>query len=265
MPHAPKLALGLAHSVLDPSRRGMLALPADHLVTHGVVVGMTGSGKTGLVTVMVEEALRARVPVLVLDVKGDLPNLMLAPTSFSHDGGASWAGALGAALAEERERGPRAAGIDEPALDQYAASVAMRLVTPGSDAGEPLHLLSALERRSPRWDTHKDLARASLATAITGLLRLVGRESDPLSSVEHVVLSVMAERRLLSGSDATLEHLLEDLANPPFEEIGAMQLDDFFPSNERRELGAALNALLASPSFASFRRGAPLDVGAWLT
>ncbi len=57
-------------------------LPAHHLVTHGVITGMTGSGKTGLVTV-IEEALRAKVPVLVIDVKGDLPNLLLTFPSFA--------------------------------------------------------------------------------------------------------------------------------------------------------------------------------------
>jgi DNA helicase HerA-like ATPase len=59
-----------------------LKLPADHLVTHGVVVGMTGSGKTGLVMVMIEETLSAGIPTIVVDVKGDLPNLMLAFPSF---------------------------------------------------------------------------------------------------------------------------------------------------------------------------------------
>jgi DNA helicase HerA-like ATPase len=37
---------------------------------------MTGSGKTGLLTVLIEESLRSKVPVLVFDVKGDLPNLL---------------------------------------------------------------------------------------------------------------------------------------------------------------------------------------------
>src|SRR3954463_11559449 len=72
-------ALPLARPEAEPLP---LYLPAHHLVTHGVVVGMTGSGKTGLVTVMIEEALRAEVPVLVIDVKGDLTNLLLSFPSF---------------------------------------------------------------------------------------------------------------------------------------------------------------------------------------
>ena len=50
-----------------------LRLPAEHLVTHGVVVGMTGSGKTGLFMAMIEEAARARVPAVVIDVRAICP------------------------------------------------------------------------------------------------------------------------------------------------------------------------------------------------
>src|SRR3954468_9772236 len=67
----PALNLG-AWRQLDGAEGGhALWLPAEHLVIHGVVVGMTGSGKTGLVTVMIEEAARAKVPVVVIDVKGE--------------------------------------------------------------------------------------------------------------------------------------------------------------------------------------------------
>lgn len=61
--------------------QAVFAVPAHHLTTHGVVVGMTGSGKTGRVTVLVEEALAAGVPVLAIDVKGDLSNLLLVLAS----------------------------------------------------------------------------------------------------------------------------------------------------------------------------------------
>ncbi|WP_169928644.1 ATP-binding protein [Labilithrix luteola] len=252
-------------------------MPAHHLVTHGVVVGMTGSGKTGLVTVMVEEALRAGVPVLAVDVKGDLPNLLLAFDSFAAEPLLPWAGAMmlpndsrseaeiAAALADERRTSLQAWGIDEPALAAFRAGTEVRIITPGSSAGESLHVLSSLERRSPRWDTDPEAARASLSAAVSLVLRLVGRDPDPARSKEHVLLSVLAERRLRGGEAADLGVLLHDLVEPPIEVVGALPLDSFLPKTDRRSLAAALNTLLASPTFASWRTGATLDVASWLT
>src|SRR3954468_18127399 len=52
-------------------------IDAADLTTHGVIVGMTGSGKTGLGIVLVEEVLSSGRPALVIDPKGDLTNLCL--------------------------------------------------------------------------------------------------------------------------------------------------------------------------------------------
>jgi hypothetical protein len=108
-------------------------------------------------------------------------------------------------------------------------------------------------------------ARAAL-TAGTGArhaLRLVGRDPDPARSREHVLLSVLAERRLLAGEPSDLGSLLGDLAKPPIEQIGALKVNEFLSLKDRKELSAALNTLLASPTFASWREGAALDPAAW--
>jgi hypothetical protein len=95
-------------------------------------------------------------------------------------------------------------------------------------------------------------------------LRLLGRDPDPAKSREHVLLSVLAERRLRAGQSSDIGALLEDLALPPIERIGALAVDHFLSKRDRKELAAALNTLVASPTFASWREGAPLDVGGWL-
>ena len=266
-----------AQRPLDNSRASSpLRLPAHHLVTHGVVVGMTGSGKTGLVTVMVEEALHAQVPVLVVDVKGDLTNLLLAFPSFDPALMLPWVSTVmsptdlraptdvAAQLADERMRALAGWGIGEPELAAYVQSIAVRVITPGSTAGEQLHVLSSLERQSERWQTDPESARGALSAAVSLLLRLLGRDPDPARSKEHVLLSVLAEARLMRGDAADLPALLKDLAEPPLTHIGALELDAFLPKSDRRALAASLNTLLASPTFASWRQGATLDVGAWL-
>src|SRR4051794_12911491 len=100
---APRLHLGASRSLDGQGGGSPLYVPAHHLVTHGVVLGMTGSGQTGLVTVMLEEVLRARVPVLAIDVKGDLPNLLLAYPTFSPEPLVPWATAM---LTPNDERTP---------------------------------------------------------------------------------------------------------------------------------------------------------------
>jgi len=164
-----------------------LRISPDDLATHGVIVGMTGSGKTGLAMVMVEEALRAQVPVLMIDVKGDLPNLFLSFPSFAPEHFAPWldasdvrrAGVPRDALAERlaRERATSLAEwkIREADVRAFADSIAPRLITPGTHAGEMLHVLSSLERPTTLWQTDEDLARASLSASLSLVLRLLAR------------------------------------------------------------------------------------------
>src|SRR5664279_259125 len=65
---------------VDPAT-GQVGVPVLYLgkdlTTHGVIVGMTGSGKTGLSIDLIEEALIDGVPVIAIDPKGDLGNLLL--------------------------------------------------------------------------------------------------------------------------------------------------------------------------------------------
>ena len=143
------------------------------------------------------------------------------------------------------------------------------MLTPGSTAGEPLHILSSLERRSSGWDVDPEAGRAAISAAISLVLRLLGKDPDPAKSRGHVLLAVLAERRLQAGQTAELGSLLGSLLaevlTPPLERIGALDIDDFIPLKERKALAAALNTLLASPTFASWRQGVTLDIREWLT
>ncbi len=271
------LYLGAARPLSRPTESAPFHLPAHHLTTHSVVVGMTGSGKTGLLFVMMEEALRSKVPSLLIDVKGDLSNLLLSFPTFQPASFLPWVEPLAAAtderphdqiaaeLAEERRRGLEGWGIGEAELAKYCLDTEVRVITPGSSGGERLHVLSALERHTERWVRDPEGARAALSAAVSLLLRLVGRDSDPARSREHVLLSVLAERRLRAGQSASLEALLGDLAEPPIERMGALELDAFVSKKDRGALAAGLNSLLASPTFESWREGVTLDIGEWLT
>ena len=76
---------------------------------------------------------------------------------------------------------------------------------------------------------------------------------------------MLAERRLRASQPCDLASLLEDVTRPPLDRIGALPVDKFLPKRERAALAAALNTLLASPTFATWREGIPLDIKSWLT
>jgi len=78
-------------------------------------------------------------------------------------------------------------------------------------------------------------------------------------------LAVLAERRLEQGQSTELAALIADVLEPPLERLGALPVDDFLGVKERKSLAAVLNTLLASPTFASWRQGASLDIREWLT
>jgi hypothetical protein len=251
------------------------ALPAHHLVTHGVVLGMTGSGKTGLLMVLVEEALRSKVPTVLIDIKGDLPNLLflfpeLAASSYQpwvDEEAARRSGqtreAMAAQLATQWSAGLASAQLAADDVRALRESVHLRVVTPGASIAEPLNVLSSLSHRSALWGVDDEAAHDELAAGISLVLRLAGFDGEPRGR-EHVVLSALAVRRIERGEPAPLAVLLSDLLNPPIAQIGAMAFDDFFPPKDRQALAQGLNTLLASPRLASWQKGAPLDVASWL-
>jgi hypothetical protein len=237
---------------------------------------MTGSGKTGLAVVAVEEALASKVPVLVVDIKGDLPNLLLAFPTLSAPEYLPWVDRDAAAregktpeevaegFAKRWREGLAGWSLGAEDVASFREGVAPRIITPGARIAEPVDVLSSLSRRSTLWDEDEEAAQDQLASGISLLLRLAGRDGDPRSR-EHVVLSTFAERRLRAKKAAPLAELLADLLAPPVAKIGAMAFEEFMPPKERQALAQDLNTLLASPKLAGWLTGAPLDVGAWLT
>lgn len=219
-------------------------LAPQALSTHAFVLGMTGSGKTGLCVVLVEELLRSGVPVIAVDSKGDLATLLL-----SFESGdpriAEWGGDT-ARLDAARNAlggGPRAA---------YEA----RLFTPGSTLGVSVDLLGTL---APPADSSPEALAESADVATRSLLGLLNIDADPLTSREYLLLVQLLTTAWSEGKTPALIDLVKQVANPPFATVGALPLEDFFPQKDRQGLMVRLNGLLASPKFNAWRQGEPLD------
>src|SRR5262249_40972817 len=102
----------------------------------------------------------------------------------------------------------------------------------------------------------------SLATALLGL---TGISADPIQSREHILIAQLLQHAWSRREDIDLRRLIEQVQTPPIREVGAYNLETFFPSRDRVKLAPQRNTVLASRVFATWRQGEPLDFGRMLT
>jgi hypothetical protein len=242
------------------------------LTTHGVCVGMTGSGKTGLCLTLLEEAAIDGIPVLAIDPKGDIANLLLSFPELRAADFAPWLdqgevegqGTTREELAEQTAGAWREGllqwGQDGARIARFRAACELAIYTPGSQAGLPLSLLRSFAAPAPSVLDDAEALREKIQSTVSGLLGLIGVEADPLKSREHILLSQILHGAWGGGHSLDLAGLIQAVQKPPFERVGVFELESFFPSKERFELALALNNLLASPAGMALSQGEPLDI-----
>ncbi|MCB1098648.1 MAG: DUF87 domain-containing protein [Verrucomicrobiae bacterium] len=254
----------------------LLLYDSKDLVTHGLVLGMTGSGKTGLCLAILEEAMMDDIPAIVIDPKGDIANLMLTfpdlqgsdfrpwineedavkkgktPDEFASQQAEMWKNGL----AEWGQSGDRVRTLRD--------KVDVRIYTPGSSAGLPVSILSSLDVPPFEILDEPELFSDCIESSVSSILSLLGIDADPILSREHVFLSQVFSRSWSAGENLSLEKLILNIQSPSFDKIGVIGLESFYPQKDRMALAMQINGLLASPGFASWLNGEPMDVKQFL-
>ncbi len=250
----------------------LLLYDSKDLVTHALCVGMTGSGKTGLCIGLLEEAAIDGIPAIIIDPKGDLSNLLLTfpnllPQDFApwvNEGDAQKKGVTtdeyAAQQAELWKNGLADWGQDGDRIKRLRDAADFRIYTPGSNAGISVSILKSFAAPPEPLRQDGELLGERINTTVTSLLGLVGIDADPIRSREHILISNILNQEWSAGRDLDIGTLIQKIQTPSMTKIGVMDLDSFFPSDDRFELAMALNHLLASPSFASWMEGDPLDI-----
>ncbi len=245
----------------------------DDLTTHAFIVGMTGSGKTGLAITLLEEAALGGTPALLIDPKGDLTNIGLHFPELRPEDFQPWISPeearregktveqKAAEVAALWRKGLQEWGIGPERLRKLQEAVDITIYTPGSDAGVPISILASLAAPEIPWEGNQELLLERINGTVTALLGLVGFDNvDPLQSREHILLANIFRHAWSQGRDLTLEEIILQVQNPPFDKLGVFDLETFFPSQERLALAMRLNNILAAPTFQTWLQGIPLDI-----
>jgi len=245
-------------------------LKNKNFTTHAAIIGMTGSGKTGLGIGLIEEAAIDNIPSILIDPKGDMGNLLLTDPTFNPKSFEPWV--EDEARSKEKDVAEYAKGIatmwqegikrdhqDEARVAKLHA-VEKTIYTPGSSAGISVNILGSLEAPPSEVLNDSDTFASYLKSTVSSLLSLVKIEADPVSSKEYLLIAQILANRWMTGESISLEELIGAIISPSFEKIGVLPLEAFYPQDKRFTLATKFNAIIASPTFSSWLEGEDLDI-----
>ena len=245
-------------------------LKNKNFTTHAAIIGMTGSGKTGLGIGIIEEAAMDNIPSIVIDPKGDMGDLCLTDPRFRPEKFLPWvreeAEAKGedprkyaAKTAETWKKGIESWGQGPERVERFQ-KVEKTIYTPGSLSGMPVNLMSSLQVPHSSVMEDGDYFAAYLKSTVGSLLALLDIEADPLESKEYILLAQIIAHAWNKGEDIGIESLIGRIVTPPFKKIGVLPLESFYPEKERFRFATRFNAVIASPDFVNWLSGDGLDI-----
>ena len=265
--------LGQEYDLINQKKTDDLVLyDSKDLVTHGVVLGMTGSGKTGLCLSLLEEAAMDNIPAIIIDPKGDIANLMLTFPDFKPEDYRPWINEDDAAkkglspeehatnTAQMWKEGLAESGQSPDRVRSFQSKVDINIFTPGSKAGIPVSILGSLAAPPFEIIDDAELFGDRIESTVSSLLSLIGVNSDPIQSPEAILLSSLLQHCWREEQDLTLESLIRQIQRPPFDKVGILDLESFIDKKDRQQLSLKFNSLLASPGFSTWLEGEALDI-----
>ena len=237
------------------------------LTKHAIILGATGSGKTVLSKVLVEEAALQGIPTFAIDPKGDIGNLAFRSAHFDFS---VWSGREADAMKIDRAKhaenlqkhylGKAAEFKVAPGSAEKLEKVTVRIFTPKSASGLAVGIspdLSAPDDFNRLLS--EDIASAADLLDLTSfnLLRLAGYSEDDRKEITFV--SAILENAWKAGQSLTVSELIRSIESPSFRSIGSLPVSKVVSDKERKDLATKITLLISDPTLRSWSSAESID------
>ncbi len=254
----------------------VVALKEEDLLQHAFICGKIGSGKTVLAKIFIEEAAREGIPVIAIDLKGDISSMGIV---FSGEDAAElipWVTpdknesreAKAAIVAEEHKTKLLRWGLSDKDVNDFKRKVAVNVFTQRSNAGfrlalsafvEPPENLEELKEEDP--DDFESVI-GFMAETFVSRLSLTNKKkvNKARGYIYEIIKNFWNKGESLRGYSGIKQVLDEiQLGYLGIEQIGGMDTDKYISQKDRDEIASAINALLIGPQKLWFQ-GFPLNI-----
>ncbi|MHA1576182.1 MAG: ATP-binding protein [Candidatus Thorarchaeota archaeon] len=212
-------------------------ISVDLLRRHGGIFGSTGSGKTVLSKVILEEAALQGIPILAFDPQGDIASLMLPGDPK-----------------QLREK-----GVDPDRLKQFMDKTVVRVYTPASSKGLAISInpLKLPDKKADSDDVIR-LLDNSARTLVKVLTKVGGLskswESKSFAAVYELLRTIWEDK---NRDIDDLKELANLLVQGP-EELG-VDLEPYMKLSERMTLATRIRTLTVGSSQLLFKEEGQID------
>jgi tetratricopeptide (TPR) repeat protein len=234
-----------------------LRLNPDDLMTHTLICGSTGSGKTVLGKLLIEEAARAGIASIIIDLKGDLSSMAIPISKITYTEFEPW---IDARDRDEREKkagqivdmyksNMKRTGVDPAEMENFRNSVDIRIYTPRAKAGEKVSMSLINSPASDTDSKNEELTLNMLSVNCSSILERIYPEfnSDNLfkekAFLESALHALWSKNLNLEGKKGIVM-LIKEVLNPSFDKVGVFKTQDFISGDTRKDIAVRLNTLL---------------------
>ncbi|MHA2061738.1 MAG: ATP-binding protein [Candidatus Sifarchaeia archaeon] len=218
-----------------------LEIPAKILVRHMAAFGSTGSGKTVLAKIIIEEAAKEGIPIIALDPQGDIASLIkLADPK----------------VIEEH-------GLPLKMLREYKDKVYVKIFTPASTKGLPICIDPIVfpDAKAEHEDAIRLLDNSS-RTLVRVLVKVTGLPGSYESKAFAVIYELMKNYWQKEKEIKDLKHLADLLVEDP---LNSVDYAKYLKAAERERLSQSIRSLTIGTSELLFELGERLDITKLIT